>query len=226
MSTQPPAQVGRFPEFFASLISAIGYHADVVPTWLYVLMQRRVLCIRDRILALMEKLRVGTYRAPTPRVPRPETTGTAQEPAKKRAPRRHFPEHLTHMMPADARLPTKFAWMTRLLRNTSRPWPHLYNGAASTELLQHLLQADPEIQEFAKTCPALAGQLRALCHMLGLKPPHIPAYLALPPRPRKPRPPKLKREKAEKFVIYKYWCRPRLLPADRLRRFAKKSSKW
>jgi len=126
--------------------------------------------------------------------------------------RRHFPEHLAHMTPANARLPTRFAWMTRLLGNPARLWPHLYAGPASASLLLHLLQADPEIQEFAKPAPPSPA-----------KPPHIPAYHALSPRPRKPRPPKPRREKAEKFVIYKYWRRLRLLPADRLRRFAKKN---
>jgi hypothetical protein len=54
----------------------------------------------------------------------------------------------------------------------------------------------------------------------------MPDYIKLPPRPRKPRPPKPQREKPEKLAIYKYWRRPRLLSAARLRRFAKKSSKW
>jgi hypothetical protein len=125
-------------------------------------------------------------------------------------------------MPADARLPTKFAWLHHLLHDNARR----YTGPAAGGLLRDLLQADPEIAEFAKTCPALARHLHALCHMLGLKPPHMPDYIKLPPRPRKPRSPKPQREKPEKLAIYKYWRRPRLLPADRLRRFAKKSSKW
>ena len=62
--------------------------------------------------------------------------------------------------------------------------------------------------------------------MLGIP---VPELIRLPERPRKPRPPKApkpKREKAKKFVLYKYWAPPRLLPAERLRRFGKKSTKW
>ena len=142
-----------------------------MPDWLLTLLFLRVERLRNRVLALMEKLRAGTYRAPRPRTPRPET-------APKRE-RRHFPAHLAQIMPADARLPTKFAWLHHLLHDNARR----YTGPAAGGLLRDLLQADPEIVEFAKTCPALARQLRALCHMLGLKPPHMPEYIK-PPRAR------------------------------------------
>jgi hypothetical protein len=56
--------------------------------------------------------------------------------------------------------------------------------------------------------------------MLGLKPPHMPEYIKLPPRPPKPQ-----REKPEKPVTYKYWMRPGPIFGERLRRFAKKSSR-
>jgi hypothetical protein len=72
----------------------------------------------------------------------------------------------------------------------------------------------------------LARHLRALCHMRGLKRDHVPEYLRLPPHPRKPRPPKPQREKPEKLVPYKYWMRTGPIFGERLRRFAKKSSKW
>ena len=109
--------------------------------------------------------------------------------------------------------------MNRLLRDPANPYTHIYTGPGAAGHLDTILQQDAEIQEFAKACPALARQLRALGHMLGVKPPD---YLKLPKRPRKPRPPKLKREKPKKFKIYKYWMRPGPLPAERLRRFTKK----
>jgi hypothetical protein len=216
MSEQSSTSPEPLRDFFAFLISAIRTQYQLVPDWLLTLLFLRVERIRNRVLALMEKLRAGTYRAPRPRAPRPETA----EPAPKRV-RRHFPAHLAQIMPADARLPTQFAWLHHLLHDNARR----YAGPAAGGLLRDLLQADPEIAEFAKTCPALARQLRALCHMLGLKPPHMPEYIKLPPRPRKPRPPKPQREKPEKFVPYKYWMRTGPIFGERLRRFAKKSSK-
>jgi hypothetical protein len=57
--------------------------------------------------------------------------------------------------------------------------------------------------------------------MLGVT---LPVYLKLPPRPRKPRPPKP--EKREKFAPYTYAMRTGPTFGERLRRFAKKASKW
>jgi hypothetical protein len=118
-----------------------------------------------------------------------------------------------------ARNPGGFAWMDRLLPyNGTLHWcPH------SAGFLNMILQQDPEIQEFAKTCPALARQLRPLCHMLGVT---QPDYLKLPPRARKPRPRKPKREKREKFAPYKYAMRTGTTFGGRLRRFAKKTTHW
>jgi hypothetical protein len=216
MSTEPTTSSIRYQEFFAFLISAIRTQYQLVPDWLLSLLFLRVERIRNRMLPLLEQLRAGTYRAPKPRAPRPETTA----PAPKRE-RRHFPAHLAFMMPADARLPTRFAWLHHLLHDNL----HRRSGPAAAGLLHDILQTDPDLEAYARACPALARHLRALCHMLGLKQ-HVPAYLKLPPRARKPRPPKPPREKPKKFVIYKYWRRPRHLPAERLKRFAKKSSKW
>ena len=200
------------PERFAWIMDALFWamtekHA-LVPDWFLHLATRRIRRFGDRVSRVLAALAAGTYRAPRPRTPRPET-------APKRE-RRHFPAHLAQIMPADARLPTKFAWLHHLLHDNARR----YAGPAAGGMLRDLLQADPQIAEFAKTCPALARHLRALCHMRGLKPPHLPEYIKLPPRPPKPQ-----REKPEKPVTYKYWMRPGPIFGERLRRFAKKSSR-
>jgi hypothetical protein len=62
MSTQAPTQSGRFPEFFAFLISAIRTQYQLVPDWLLTLLFPRVERIRNRVLALMEKLRARPNR--------------------------------------------------------------------------------------------------------------------------------------------------------------------
>ena len=61
--------------------------------------------------------------------------------------------------------------------------------------------------------------------MLGIP---VPELIRLPERPRKPRPPKAPkppREKPKKFKIHKYWMRTGPTFGERLRRFAKKTSK-
>ena len=67
-------------------------------------------------------------------------------------------------------------------------------------MLHYLLQ-DPELAVFCNTCPALARQLRPLCHMLGIQ---LPDYLKLPPRPRPegaaPRPPRQRTPRARRVV--------------------------
>ena len=178
-------------------------------------MHIRVRRIEARVGKLLEKLRAGTYRAPKPRPPKPDAASEGQsdaprkEPAK-RDPRAWVPVNIATIVPADARMPRRFGWMASL-------------GAGQ---LTDILHNDREIQDYAKSCPALARALRPLCHMLGIKSDQVPDYLKLPPCPRKPRPPKPKREKAKKFVIYKYWMRTGPVFGERLKRFNKKTSKW
>jgi len=152
-------------------------------------MYARLRRIEARVTKLLEKRRAGTYRASAPAIPTPPA-----RPPPKRDPRAWvFPEHRQNR-PRRRCKPAGFGWM-------NRPLP--YNG--------------PGIQAFAKTCPALARQLRPLCYMLGVT---LPVYLKLPPRPRKPRPPKP--EKREKFAPYTYAMRTGPTFGERLRRFAKK----
>ena len=207
---------GRFPDLIAGLLSAIGCHNKVVAGWLGAYMHTRLRRIEARIVKLLEKLRAGTYRAPKPRAPRPDATPKPEIP--KRDPRAWVPGNVASIVPADARKPGGFAWMSRLLPyNGQRHWAAPYGSLLSAILLQ-----DPEIQQFAKTCPALARALRPLCHMLGVKPPD---YLKLPPRPRKPRPPKPPRPKREKIILRPYAMRPGPMFGERLRRFGKKTSR-
>jgi len=215
MINQAVYQSGRFSDFIVSLLSAIGFHNKVVPGWLCLYMHIRVRRIEARVGKLLEKLRAGTYRAPKPRPPKPDAASEGQsdaprkEPAK-RDPRAWVPVNIATIVPADARMPRRFGWMASL-------------GAGQ---LTDILHNDREIQDYAKSCPALARALRPLCHMLGIKSDQVPDYLKLPPCPRKPRPPKPKREKAKKFVIYKYWMRTGPVFGERLKRFNKKTSKW
>ena len=212
---------GRFPDFIAGLLKAIGCHHNVVAGWLCLYIYARVRRIEARVNNLLEQLRAGTYRAPRQRTRNPDAPRNERPKPDRRA---WVFKNIASMVPADARKPGgRFGWVNRLLHDPTRPGAHIYTGPASAGFLQMILQQDAEIQEFAKTCPALARQLRPLYHMLGLKPPE---YLKLPPRPRKPRPKKEPRPKRETFVPYKYAMRTGPIFGERLRRFGKKTSKW
>src|SRR6202795_3866891 len=100
MTATPSTQSGRIPEFIKGLISAIGYHHDVVPGWLCFFMQVRVQRLGNRIAALLGKLRAGTYRAPLPRVRAPEIKSRDHNP---------IAPSIASALPAGTRLPTRFA---------------------------------------------------------------------------------------------------------------------
>jgi hypothetical protein len=74
------------------------------------------------------------------------------------------------------RLTRAFGWVNR----------HIPESAPPSGMLDALLR-DPETQNFAAAAPQAGRLLRPLCRALGLVP---PAWLRLPPRPRKPRPEK------------------------------------
>ena len=154
----------------------------MVPGWLCFFIQVRVQRLGNRIAALLGKLRAGTYRAPRPRVRAPET---------KPRDRNLIAPSIASALPAGIRLPTRFAWMRRMLPHRDRP----YTVGGSAVFLEFLLDQDTELQGYARTCPALARQLRPLCHMLGVR---LPDYLKLPPRdrtkPRQPRQPRAPRK--------------------------------
>ena len=217
-AASPP---GRFPGFIDGLLKAIGCHNKVVAGWLCLYIFTRVRRIEARVNKLLEKLRAGTYRAPKPRAPRSPDAPRKERP--KPDPRAWVFPNIASVVPADARKPGGgFGWVNRLLQDPARPYTHIYTGPASAGFLHIILQQDAEIREFARTCPALARQLRPLCHMLGLTPPD---YLKLPPRPRKPRPPKpprVKRAKQAKFAPSPSAKRTVPLFSARRLRFAKK----
>ena len=71
------------------------------------------------------------------------------------------------------RLPRAFAWVTRRA-------PECGGSGGLLESLIH----DPETVRFIAEVPRAARPLRPLCHALGIA---QPAWLKLPPRPRKPR---------------------------------------
>ena len=172
MTPHPSPHSGRFPDFIQGVYEAIGLHLRLVPAWLCMYMSVRVDRVRKRLLNLLVQLRAGTNRAPRPRARKPA--------AAPRPPNSWVPALVVPYLPEGAKPPSGFGWMNRLLHDNSRS----YSGPASAGFLHAILTQDPEIQAFARACPALARQLRGLCHMLGVKPPE---YLKRPARERTPR---------------------------------------
>jgi len=93
---------GSFPDFIAGLLKAIGCHNNVVTEWLRLYMHTRVRRIEARINKLLEKLRAGTYRAPTPRTRNPDAP---RKECPKPDPRAWVPKNIATIIPADARMP-------------------------------------------------------------------------------------------------------------------------
>ena len=125
MISQPVYQSGRFSDFIASLLSAIGFHNKVVPGWLCLYMHTRIRRIEARVGKLLEKLRAGTYRAPKPRPPGPappmtpprtppRTPRARSRPSATRAPGcpRISPPSSPPMPACRAALPGWQAWAT------------------------------------------------------------------------------------------------------------------
>ena len=130
--------------------------------------------VSARLMRLYHRLRHLIERGPVPaRPPRPKrATPINPEPANPPKPTN----------PDDYVLPTGFGWLRRV-------FPGSQVGLAQSKL--RTLLSEPETQSLLATHPTLARSIRALCHMVGLKP---PAYLKLPRRPRikrTPQPPKI-----------------------------------
>jgi hypothetical protein len=89
--------------------------------------------------------------------------------------------------------------INRLLQDHARPGADMYTGPMSVGFLIDILHHDQEIQEFAKSCPALARALRSLCHMLGIRQGLVPDYLKLPPSPAQAAPEKAHARKTGKI---------------------------
>ena len=121
--------------------------------------------VSARLMRLYHRLRHLTARGPMPIRP-PRTTPRATPPN---------PPEPTN--PDDYVLPTGFAWLRRVFPGTQ--------VVLAYNQLRTLLD-EPETQALLTSDPTLARSIRALCRMLGLKP---PAYLKLPRRPRAKRPP-------------------------------------
>jgi hypothetical protein len=123
----------------------------------------RVRDAADRIAALGAQVAAGTLRLPPPRErpPRPDGPAAAGQTPAAAAP-----------TPPAQRLPGWFGW---LLRRS----PGVVSARSQ---LGHLLH-QPDMAALIAAAPPVAGQLRPICRMLGLKPP--PGLF--PPRPRRRR---------------------------------------
>ena len=181
--TQPiPSTPQTMDLILQGLCSAIGAQWRLLPAWFVRLSHTRVNRFRNAIVKLLKLLATGAYRAPAPRVRKPSAT--------PRPP--YVPAPIVHgtAVPAGARLPTGFNWLTlRFIRD--RVPGHDLAGQRGNLELQLLKNA--ELRAAIAACPALARQFRPLCHLLGIP---LPDYLKLPPRERKPRAPRPPRARA------------------------------
>ena len=201
----PQTMPERFAWIMDALFCALWEQYTRFPNWFVDKALRRIRRFGNHVNRILAALQAGTYRAPKPRgarkSPDPSTATPTEAPAE------------TAPAPPPERLPRRRGWLVQAMAGR-------YHGGQ----FEHLL-TDPELIAAIQAAPALARSLRGLCHMLGIP---VPELIRLPERPRKPRapkPPKPPREKPAKFTLYKYWRRPRLLPAERLKRFGIKPTR-
>lgn len=128
---------------------------------LWTLFWNRLGRLQRRFAALHEAWTSGTLRPVRPRKPSTPPTPAA-EPASQAA-----------ATPAP-RLPRAFGWVVR----------RVPEAGPSAGRLEALLQEE-EARRFVTEVPRAGRLLRPLCRALGQ---HPPAWLRLPPRPRRPRP--------------------------------------
>jgi len=112
----------------------------------------------QRLARLIAKLQAGTLAPPRPRT-------AATTPPVPRAPK--------------LRLPSRHAWLIRLVQRTAQLYPQL-----------EILVGRPEMADLLAAAPQAGRILRPLCRMLGIRP--LAPVLRLPERPRPPRPVKPK----------------------------------
>ena len=208
----PQTMPERFAWIIDALSCAIFEQYRRIPDWFIHQATRRVRRFGNQVNRILAALQAGTYRARKPRAPRKTPGASAAPPAEAPTePPAETPPAAPTPAPPPERLPRHRGW---LLQAIARSY--------GNQQFQHLLK-DPELIAAIQAAPELARPLRGLCHMLGIP---VPDLIRLPKRSRKPREPKPKREKAKKFVIYKYWMRTGPMFGERLRRFTKKTSKW
>ena len=128
-----------------------------MPVSLHRLISRRLLRLQSRLRRLITR---GPRPSRPPRAtPRNTPQATVEHPASPRPVETCYP-------------PSNFAWLLRMLPGTEVPCARSWLS---------ILLDEAETQSLIATHPTLARSLRALCHMVGLKP---PPCLKLPPRPR------------------------------------------
>ncbi len=158
----------------------IAPHGDLplLPGPVWTLLWLRLHRLNNRLTRLYERWQTNTLAKPRKTTQRPKTA---------RQPPPQIPELPAPGMPlvdAPTRLPQGRGWITR----------RIPESGPSAGRLHDLLQ-NPHTQDFVQAAPQAARLLRPLCHALGVD---QPAWLKLPPRPRrarKPRPAKPRRLK-------------------------------
>jgi hypothetical protein len=159
-------------------------HLPRLPGPVWSLLWFRLHRLANRITRLHDRWRAGTLPRPRTRAPRTTQRTTPRQPPA-RIPT--FPMSGTPLVDPPPRLPRGHGWVLKRL-------PHC---AAQSGRLHDLLQR-AETRLFVEQAPQAARLLRPLCRALGVE---QPAWLKLPPRPRKPRPPKPRAEQPRRWKL-------------------------
>ena len=162
------------------LAGAIGDRRHLLPSWAVVCAQGMLVRLQRRITGLLRRIESGVWRPRAPRPTRPQTFRPASAPAPRPS------------VPALARFPRIRGLLSEMLMYSGGITGN--TGAAGTTSLGDLLD-DPALHAHARAVPALARELRRLCHGLGrpipdayAPPPRPPRTRASPPQTRPPQP--------------------------------------
>ena len=197
MPTPPPAAADRFAIIIDALCKAVAARHKSLAGMLTVLIWRRLRRTAARFATLAAHVQAGTHTSS----PQPNHTPSFR-PKRSAEPESMTPHHpnaghcehglpirpanrgpaseaISGRTPRPDRLPTRFAWLLRLVPEVACPRSQFC----------HLL-SDPEIAALLAAAPQLGRILRALCRMLGIKllPTMVPPALIPPRRPRRRKP--------------------------------------
>ena len=156
-------------------------HADLplLPGPVWTLLWLRLQRLQSRLTRLYDRWQSNTL--PKPRV-RTTTRRESVRPPPPQIP--EFPHPGTPLVDAPARLPTGHGWVVH----------RLPEAGPSAGRLHDMLQ-DPHTRDFVAAAPQAARLLRPLCRMLAVD---QPAWLKLPPRPRRARTPRPRKPRASR----------------------------
>jgi len=163
---------------------------NALPDAVWSLFWNRLQLLSRRFTLLYRRWQSGTL--PTPR-PRRARTRPASPPESAATPPR----------PPALRLPRAFGWVNRRIPEAAPP-----TGMLDALLREH----EGEWRAFLAAAPQAGRLLRPLCLALGIR---QPAWLRLPPRPRRPRPPRPRRERPWRLDDPRLGLRPYVIAAAR-----------